>query len=214
MPPRGGHGPGGHGPGGGRGPGGAGGGTWGVGWGNPHTRYVDIPSYSSPHANAGSGAPEEVLEPDDYVNGSLRVNIKSSIWYHHSKENNLAVITVPPLGTKIRFGTKVKGFFRGIGISMVDPFAKLRFDWSCRSANIKKAQAMDEMRFNVSSQEEYDREKALIEKEYNLKMFANHERRVRRSQKRGFITMEEYNRKMQEYIDKYHIEASDYTRSH
>lgn len=221
MPPGRGHGPGGH------GPGGFGGGYGGGVFFTPRgfipggNRYSQGGS-ANPGVAGGKGA--EGIEYDDFyalnAPDTIRVNVQKASQVLHNQEHGYALyktheeLKKEGKETKIRFGTKVKGFFLGLGRSLSNPFAKLRFDWSCESTYKRKEQLLKELPYEVKTTEDYNHAKAAIEKDFNLQLFTNHERRLRRAHKYGYISMEQYNEKMQEYIEKYHIEASDYTRSH
>ena len=81
----------------------------------------------------------------------------------------------PIPGKDIRLGSRIKGFFVGIGRVMKEPFSSLRSDYSQEVASF-----------------EYG-DKAISKREYGRRMYNIEERKLYKSLKRGYITEEEYN---------------------
>jgi len=113
-------------------------------------------------------------ESDELLSTKLSRNIYRAQVEAHRKSMKLDRGTPVP-GKDIRIGSRVKGFFVGIGRTITSPFASLRDDYSADVASL-----------------EYG-DKQISKKEFGRRMYKIEERKLYKQLKRGLITVDEYN---------------------
>ena len=147
------------------------GGYWGE---NSGPLSPDRPHSSGYNPNIN---PDEVTSNDSLFS-KLGHNIRlAQIDVHRKSLRKQGVVLekgAPIPGKDIRIGSKIKGFFVGIGRTLAEPFSSLRTVYSSEVANL-----------------EYE-DKAISKREYNRRMYNIEERKIYRSLRRGQITEEEY----------------------